>query len=93
MERWTGLAKLENSSGGRRSLHGRASGRFGKELEMEAVRLVETNGRTQIEIAEDLGIGLSSLRRWRDKRRLGLQQSLAWEAVPSALRRAGKCMP
>lgn len=32
--------------------------RFGKEFAAEAVRLVETSGRTQKEIAEDLGIGL-----------------------------------
>ncbi len=43
--------------------------RFGKEFEAEAVRLVETSGRTQREIAEDLGIGLSTLRRWPDRRR------------------------
>lgn len=30
---------------------------------------METSGRTQREIAEDLGIGLSALRRWLDKRR------------------------
>ena len=33
------------------------------------MRLVETSGRTQREIAEDLEIGLSTLRRWIDKRR------------------------
>lgn len=43
--------------------------RFGKDFEAEAVRLVETSGRTQREIAEDLGVGLSTLRRWLDKRR------------------------
>ena len=48
---------------------GRPHRRFGKEFEAEAVRLVETSGRTQREIAEDLGIGLSTLRRWLDKRR------------------------
>ena len=43
---------------------GKPQRRFGKEYEAEAVRLVETSGRTQREIAEDLGIGLSTLRRW-----------------------------
>ena len=43
--------------------------RFGKEFEAEAVRLVEVSGRTQREIAMDLGVGLSTLRRWLDKRR------------------------
>ncbi len=38
--------------------------RFTKEFEDEAVRLVRTSGRTQREIAEDLGIGLSTLARW-----------------------------
>ena len=35
--------------------------RFTKEFEDEAVRLVQTSGRSQREIAEDLGIGLSTL--------------------------------
>jgi transposase len=38
--------------------------RFTKEFEAEAVRLVQTSGRTQREIAEDLGVGLSTLVRW-----------------------------
>ena len=48
---------------------GKPQRRFTKEFEAEAVRLVETSGRTQREIAGDLGIGLSTLRRWLDKRR------------------------
>ena len=35
-----------------------------KEYEREAVRVAETNGRTRREIADDLGIGLSTLTRW-----------------------------
>ena len=46
--------------------------RFTKEFEEEAVRLVQTSGPTQREIAGDLGIGLSTLVRWvgrsRDRR-------------------------
>ena len=38
--------------------------RFTKAFEDEAVRLVRTSGRTQREIAEDLGVGLSTLVRW-----------------------------
>lgn len=38
--------------------------RFTKEFEAEAVRLVQTSGRTQREVAGDLGIGLSTLVRW-----------------------------
>jgi hypothetical protein len=34
--------------------------RFTKEFEEETVRLVQTSGRTQREIAGDLGIGLST---------------------------------
>ena len=48
---------------------GKSQRRFGKEFEAEAVRLVEVSGRTQREIAMDLGVGLSTLRRWLDKRR------------------------
>ena len=39
------------------------------EFRREAVRLALTSGRTRREIAEDLGIGLSTLTRWlRDER-------------------------
>jgi transposase len=43
--------------------------RFTKEFEEEAVRLVRTSGRTQREVAEDLGIGLSTLVRWIGRHR------------------------
>lgn len=48
---------------------GRPHRRFGKEFEAEAVRLVETSGRTQKQVADDLGIGRSTLRNWLTKRR------------------------
>jgi transposase len=38
--------------------------RFTKDFRNEAVRLALTSGRTQREIAEDLGVGLSTLVRW-----------------------------
>jgi len=38
--------------------------RFTKDFENEAVRLALTSGRTQRGIAEDLGVGLSTLVRW-----------------------------
>ena len=38
--------------------------RFTKEFEDEAVRLVGTSGRTKRQIADDLGVGLSTLTRW-----------------------------
>ena len=39
-------------------------GRFMKGFEDEAVRLALTRGRTQREIAEDPGVGLSTPVRW-----------------------------
>lgn len=48
---------------------GKPQHRLGKEFATEAVRLVGTSGRTQRDIAGDFGIGLSTLRRWLDKRR------------------------
>lgn len=38
--------------------------RFTREFEDEAVRLAVTSGRPQRAIAEDLGVGLSTLVRW-----------------------------
>jgi transposase len=43
--------------------------RFTREFRDEAVRLAETSGRTRREVAEDLGIGLSTLRHWLDRHR------------------------
>lgn len=40
---------------------------FTKEFEAEAVRLARTSGRTHREIADDLGIGLSTLKQWISK--------------------------
>src|SRR5690348_12797766 len=45
--------------------------RFTKEFKEEAVRLAQTSGRTQREIAGDLGIGLSTLVRWIGRSREG----------------------
>jgi transposase len=39
------------------------------EFRREAVRLALTNGRTRREIAQDLGIGLSTLTRWLSQER------------------------
>ena len=38
--------------------------RFTREFEDEAVRLALTSGRTRLSIADDLGVGLSTLTRW-----------------------------
>jgi transposase len=43
--------------------------RFTKEFRDEAVRLALTSGRSRREIAADLGVGLSTLRHWLDRRR------------------------
>ncbi len=43
--------------------------RFTKEFEDEAVRLVGTSGQTKRQIADDLGVGVSTLTRWMARRR------------------------
>jgi len=40
---------------------------YTKEFKIEAVRLLERSGRTQEEIAEELGMSSSSLSRWKKK--------------------------
>jgi len=65
--------------------------RFAPEFIHEAVRLVETSGRTQREIAEDLGIGLTTLTRWlsetRDRIMDDPSQVPAGEDVTAELKR------
>lgn len=56
--------------------------RFTKEFEDEAVRLVRTSGRTQREIAADLGVGLSTLVRWIGRSRDGAAEALVGSASP-----------
>jgi transposase len=43
--------------------------RFTNEFRDEAVRLALTSGRSRRAIAADLGVGLSTLRHWIDRRR------------------------
>ncbi len=43
--------------------------RFTQEFQDEAVRLALTSGRSRREVAADLGVGLSTLRHWLDRRR------------------------
>ena len=38
---------------------------FTDDFKKEAVRLTETSGRTVAQVVDDLGIGLSSLTRWK----------------------------
>ena len=42
---------------------------FTQEFRDEAVRLAQTSGCSRREVASDLGIGLSTLRNWIDRRR------------------------
>jgi transposase len=40
---------------------------YTREFKIEAVRLLERSGRTQVEIANELGMAPSSLSRWKQK--------------------------
>lgn len=42
---------------------------FTDDFQHEAVRLTETSGRTIAQVADDLGIGLSTLTRWKRRYR------------------------
>src|ERR1043165_3771916 len=63
--------------------------RFTKESREEAVRLAQTSGRTQREIAGDLGIGLSTLVRWIGRSRDGgaVEPAAAESEVTAELKR------
>lgn len=67
--KWTCPEKVESTNGGTRRCSIGNGNRPTPEFRREAVRLALTSGRTRREIAEDLGIGLSTLTRWlRDER-------------------------
>jgi transposase len=42
---------------------------FTEAFKREAVRLTETSGRTAAQVADDLGLGLSTLARWKKRYR------------------------
>ena len=42
---------------------------FTEEFRQETVRLLETSGRTIAQVAEDLGLGLSTVTRWKRRYR------------------------
>ena len=42
---------------------------FTEEFRKETVRLLETSGRTIAQVAEDLGLGLSTVTRWKRQHR------------------------
>jgi transposase len=49
---------------------------YTREFKIEAVRLLERSGKSQAEIAEDLGMAPSSLSRW--KKRYGADSEVAF---------------
>lgn len=57
------------------------------EFRREAVRLALTSGRTRREIAEDLGIGLSTLTRWLSQERDVREPSEAPSGIPARRQR------
>lgn len=57
------------------------------EFRREAVRLALTSGRTRREIADDLGIGLSTLTRWLSKERDASEPSEATVDLHAELKR------
>ena len=59
---------------------------FTQEFEDEAVRLALTSGRTRRELAENLGVGLSTLTRWI-ARRVGASATI-WCCWPMPGRRS-----
>lgn len=46
---------------------GKRGRRFSREFKLEAVRLIVEEGRTQKEVAEELGVNPQSLYRWRQE--------------------------
>jgi len=64
---------------------------FTKEFEKEAVRLAQTSERPQREIAQDLGVGLSTMVRWigrsRDQAMDGPAESAVTEDMAAELKR------
>ena len=65
--------------------------RFTKAFEEEAVRLVRTSGRAKREIADDLGVGVSTLTRWlahsRDRQMEAPERPPPGEDVGAELKR------
>ena len=52
--------------------------RFDQQFKVDAVRLLEESGRPLAEVARELGIGRSELRRWKKQSRPGPSPSAAF---------------
>lgn len=61
--------------------------RFTQEFKDEAVRLVLTGGRRQVELARDLGLGHSTLERWLSQARERIVPVVGGEAPEAELKR------
>jgi len=67
---------------------------FTEEFKQEAVRLTETSGRTISQVSDDLGVGLSTLTRWKRQFRetdllAGPHEDTAKETLQQAIRADG----
>jgi transposase len=84
---WTCPEKVESTNLGTRRCSMGNGNRPTPEFRREAVRLALTSGRTRREIAEDLGIGLSTLTRWLREERDASEPSEAPVDVHAELKR------
>ena len=53
---------------------------FDKSFKQEAVRLVQTSGKSQRQVAEDLGVAMSTLSRWCTEMATNGERERLWEA-------------
>jgi len=56
---------------------------YTREFKIEAVRLLERSGRTQDEIADELGTSSSSLSRWKKKYGAGSEAASSGQGEPT----------
>ena len=65
-------------------MSGRERRLFADAFKREAVRLTETSGRTVAQVADDLGVGRSTLTRWKRHRVSGCRGSRGGTVVRPA---------
>lgn len=58
--------------------------RFDLQFKRDAVRLMSEGGRTMAQVSRDLGVGVTQLRRWREKYGDGSAERTGVLPVPSA---------